>query len=255
MEGDESWIVESYTIDQKEAGEYSILKIIYYVNPFDISDPDNEQTYQMNETWTQQMQSYSVSPYIYCNSDKQFKPTMLSAYNDPKLPVGLKTNRNHINSFLSQPVSKKGGNLYGYLWEIGKYAILTNGEAQIAEKVLNGANPVFHYPVVTHSVQLLSNKQHPSAGELPAEIDTIVHPDDDIFQAWEGDWIYIGRNGNRRKVNIYNEPDPSTPVLSAFYELEYTDTWIGALSADVDFYDANKRWAFHEGPTQEKDYS
>lgn len=143
--------------------------------------------------------------------------------------------------------------MFGYEYQKNKYAILTNAEAQIAEKIMNGNNPVFHYPVVQYSKELMSTKQNPSIVELPGEVDTIVDPEEDIFKEWDGDWIYIGRNGVRTVQKIHETESEQSQVLSAIYKLQYTDTWIGAISADVDFYGPNK-WNFGEGPTVEKQY-
>lgn len=253
LSADSAWLVDSYTVEEIEAGEYSLLKLVYTILPFNLSDLSAEQTYTISETLTQTMQSYSVSPYIYCNTQSQFKPTLLSAYNDERKPVGLSSTRTHINSFFNQPAIQKGGNLFGYEYQKNKYAILTNAEAQIAEKIMNGNNPVFHYPVVQYTKELMSTKKNPSIAELPGDVDTIVTPDEDIFEAWDGDWIYIGRNGVRTVQKIHETESEQSQVLSAIYKLQYTDTWIGAISADVDFYGQNK-WNFGEGPTVEKQY-
>lgn len=253
LSANSAWLVDSYTVEEIEAGEYSLLKLVYTILPFNLSDLSAEQTYTISETLTQTMQSYSVSPYIYCNMQSQFKPTLLSAYNDERKPVGLSSTRTHINSFFNQPAIQKGGNLFGYEYQKNKYAILTNAEAQIAEKIMNGNNPVFHYPVVQYSKELMSTKQNPSIVDLPGDVDTIVNPEEDIFESWNGDWIYIGRNGVRTVQKIHETESEQSQVLSAIYKLQYTDTWIGAISADVDFYGPNK-WNFGEGPTVEKQY-
>ena len=47
-----AWLVDSYTVEEIEAGEYSLLKLVYTILPFNLSDLSAEQTYTISETLT-----------------------------------------------------------------------------------------------------------------------------------------------------------------------------------------------------------
>ena len=90
---------------------------------------------------------------------------------------------------------------------------------------MNGNNPVFHYPVLQYSKELMSTKKNPSIAELPGDVDTIIDPNETISSVWQGgiwwngDWIYIGRNDTRTVQKIHETESEQSQVLSAIYKL------------------------------------
>ena len=61
------WIVNSVEVKQIEAGEYSILVVTFTTIEQEVS-PGQGFVKQLEDSWQLQWQTYSVSPYRYCNN-------------------------------------------------------------------------------------------------------------------------------------------------------------------------------------------
>lgn len=60
------WTVAGSEVRQLEAGEYSVMSLIYNANP-NYVEPGTPSTKVLQDTVSLQWQTYSVSPYRYCN--------------------------------------------------------------------------------------------------------------------------------------------------------------------------------------------
>lgn len=237
----DNWLVQSYQIDQREAGEYMELKVVYSWTdiPFDSLSSDWEETTLVNEgcDW----QTYSVSPYIYCN-EVDHDDTPITATGSVPSPTGGNALRRHIEmTFQMNPQdSLNSPNVWGNAgvptW------VITESERRIREKVAAGVNPIFHKPVVHRTFNYKTNKSTnvPQGGD---GIDRIGQPGI-AAPGWTGSYIFQGRSFSKNVQTFFTA---SHPEGIAIYNMTYTDTWEGALEPDQNFYGPNA-WKFHEGP-------
>ena len=241
------WVIDNYYIDQGTAGEYMELNATYGWTDFNIdaaASADNwSEEVQLGTTVT--WQTYSVSPYIYCNE---------KAHDDRQLdenghPIGNQTDdclRWHIDQALT--TVQAGGNQQGR-WtnqQSGQAYILNDKELSILTKLANGVNPVFHKPIVqvTHVYRTNKENQVPSSGTL--SVDTISSPGSGATASgWSGSYIYCGRSWTKSQQTYYTEQHPEGVTI---YTMTFIDTWEGAMEPDQNFYGPNK-WKFHYGPS------
>lgn len=142
------WTLESFYIDQQEAGEYMKMQCVFGFPSLNwdsiADDPNWEEEVDVATTIT--WQPYSVSPYIYCNEKDHEDQSWDGIYEDISA-ASYDAKRKHIeNAFNSSPqesISRTD------IWtSTGPSYILTTAEKMIMEKVAAGVNPVFHKPVV-----------------------------------------------------------------------------------------------------------
>lgn len=235
------WILQSFYLDEPEAGEYGILKCVFSQTDMDIdaishlSSWTEEVSNLSSVTW----QAYSVSPYIYCDEVdhddvKWFKGDELSGGTGHAL-------RRHIETAFTMPAQQS--NNHWQLWKNENTTfLLTDSEQKIMEKVANGVNPVFHKPIVSIQKVLRTTDPH-NVPQSNIKVDKINDPGITV-KDWDGDFIYQGRSWSKTDERTYYTSTHDEVVI---YTLTYTDTWEGALEPDQDFYGPNA-WKFHEGP-------
>lgn len=242
---DQTWGLNRYQLQQIEAGQYMNLKCWFQYTGLNIDQlPENwskETTISENVTW----QTYSVSPYIYCNEveheDETFEADM-----PPEEPTGGNAQRSHIERCYTSDANNR---LNDKIWVYRDYkknlVCLTESEFQIMKKIATGVNPVFHKPIISKTTLWMSNQKLNVPGGAQ-KIDTIQTPTADITSKvpWDYQWIYQGRTMTTTE-RTYFTPQHSDGVT--IYEVTFTDTWEGAREPDTDFYGSDA-WEFHEGP-------
>ena len=134
------WILQSFYLDEPEAGEYAILKCVFSQTDMDIdaishlSSWTEEVSNLSSVTW----QAYSVSPYIYCdevdhNDVKWYKGDNLTSDTGHAL-------RRHIEQAYTQNAQDSDNN-----WQLWRNQnttyLLTDSEQAIMKKVAAGVNP------------------------------------------------------------------------------------------------------------------
>lgn len=145
------WIVSSVEVKQIEAGEYSILVVTFTTIEQGVT-PGQGFVKQLEDSWQLQWQTYSVSPYRYCNNrdhidylvadDGTIDPSAASQGHDCTI-------RQHIEKAITQNAQNSDQRATDWSDENSTYR-LTESERAILAKVSAGVNPVFHYPVVVH---------------------------------------------------------------------------------------------------------
>ena len=124
------WILQSFYLDEPEAGEYAILKCVFAQTDLDID------AISQLSSWTQEVsnlssvtwQAYSVSPYIYCDEVdhddvKWFKGDELSGGTGHAL-------RRHIETAFTMPAQQS--NNHWQLWKNENTTfLLTDSEQKI----------------------------------------------------------------------------------------------------------------------------
>lgn len=242
---DQTWGLNRYQLQQIEAGQYMNLKCWFQYTGLNIDqlpeDWSKETTISENVTW----QTYSVSPYIYCN-EVEHEDETFEADDPQEEPTGGNAQRSHIERCYTSDANNR---LNDKIWVYRDYkknlVCLTDSEFQIMKKIAAGVNPVFHKPIISKTTLWMSNQKLniPGGGQ---KIDTIQTPTADITSKvpWDYQWIYQGRTMTTTE-RTYFTPQHSDGVT--IYEVTFTDTWEGARKPDPDFYGADA-WEFHEGP-------
>ena len=151
-------------------------------------DWHKETTISENVSW----QTYSVSPYIYCNEVN---------HNDvpvPKIgPVPAPSGKNALRSHIEKAITLNAQNSenYPYKWgnSTGDFQ-LTVDEIAIWKKVATGVNPVFHKPVISKTT-LWESTDPLNVPRQSAIVDRISTPNVSILSKvpWNYSWIYQGR--------------------------------------------------------------
>lgn len=261
LPNDLAWRVSGVEIKQIEAGQCSLLTVVFQAKPVSY-DPGTPFAALVQDTIGVQWQTYSVSPYRYCNerehADALVKQdgTALSADNKASM-------RAHIEQALTQNSIDKGRNWKQYLAGNNISYELTKAEQLIAEKIAAGTNPVFHYPIVQHTRVVETNLSSVGAQFAPdvaAGVDlTAVIPYSiagriaDALEPWEnlsGSYIYCGQSASCQTREV-NTPSGRKTI----YTWTLVDTFEGALEPDLNFYgtimnpaDPDGRWTFGVGP-------
>ena len=235
------WILQSFYLDEPEAGEYAILKCVFSQTDMDIdaishlSSWTEEVSNLSSVTW----QAYSVSPYIYCdevdhNDLKWYKGDNLTSDTGHAL-------RRHIEQAYTQNAQDSDNN-----WQLWRNQnttyLLTDSEQAIMKKVAAGVNPVFHKPIVSIQKVLRTTDPH-NVPQPNIKVDKISDPGITV-KDWDGDFIFQGRSWSKTDERTYYTSTHDEVVI---YTLSYVDTWEGAMEPDQDFYGLNA-WKFHEGP-------
>lgn len=242
---DNTWGLNRYQLQQIEAGQYMILKCWFQYTGIDIDDlPEDwhkETVLSENVTW----QTYSVSPYIYCN-EVQHSDEVFDASTPPSEPTGKNAQRSHIERCFTSPSENR---LNDRVWVYRDYkknlVCLTDSEFQIYKKIAVGVNPVFHKPVISKTTLWESNDPLNVPGQN-LKVDRISAPAVSIVSKvpWDYQWIYQGRTLTTSE-RTYFTPEHSEGVT--IYQVTFTDVWEGAREPDTDFY-GNDAWEFGVGP-------
>lgn len=248
----ETFGLNSYQLQQIEAGEYMLLKCRYEYTGINIQTIPEKEPWQkeVSESWQVGWQTYSVSPYIYC--DEVAHTDKLINSDGTEVPAsGNHACRQHIETTINQPSTRKGlaTNASLYIRTNNAYkAELTTAEKAIMDKVLVGVNPTFHKPIVTCTKVWKTNRES-ALPDPQGNIDRIGWPGGAIAQGWTGTFIYCGMSYTKTKQDIITiDPEDDSQIKTVtIYTLNVVDTWEGALKPDEDFYGVNA-WEFGKGP-------
>ena len=189
---DQTWGLNRYQLQQIEAGQYMVLKCWFQYTGIDIDDlPQDwhkETTISENVTW----QTYSVSPYIYCN-EVDHNDVLAPKTGPMPAPSGKNALRRHIEMAITQ--NAQNSENYPYKWGNSTNDFqLTVDEIAIWKKVAAGVNPVFHKPIISKTTLWESTDPLNVPGQNTA-VDRISTPVVSILSKvpWEYSWIYQGR--------------------------------------------------------------
>lgn len=114
----DSWVVLSYYVNQITAGEYMEVQITYGWTDLDINGIFSASAWTQEEVVSQsvQWQTYSVSPYIYCNEKKHTDSKVNRAGQATVKPEdALKSKQKHINGALTNPPSQSDNDVYKWV--------------------------------------------------------------------------------------------------------------------------------------------
>ena len=254
-----SFGLNSYQLQQIEAGQYMLLKCRYEYIGININslpqDPDVTWEEEVSETWNVGWTTYSVSPYIYCD-EVEHSDIRVGIDPDPGAFEPGHAKRSHIEDALFQPSKQKSNVADGPYIRLGS-AIpykLTYAEQQILDKVATGVNPVFHKPIVTCVKVTKSNKET----QLPTPqgtLDKISNLPNKAPQVpWNESYIYCGMaiSQSKQDITMVNETHPEETKTVTIYTTTTTETWEGARKPDEDFY-GDEAWEFGRGPSPAPD--
>lgn len=249
---DNSFGLNSYQLQQIEAGQYMLLKCRYEYTGIDIEglpeDPDETWQEEVSETWSVGWTTYSVSPYIYCD-EVEHSDVRVGIDQEPSDAGHAK--RSHIEDALFQPSKQKSNATDGPYIRLGSMLPykLTIAEQKILDKVATGVNPVFHKPIVTKTSIWKSNKQN-NIPQPSGNLDREGLPGGATAPGWTGSYIYCGMSYTQteQKITTVNEDHPEETKTVTIYTLNVVETWEGARKLDEDFYGVNA-WEFGQGPS------
>lgn len=233
-----TWIIESVTVQELEAGDHAIMTV-NYVNIADDQQSDPWTSDPKDDVWTIQWQSYSVSPYAFCkNKPVEDQPFGLSA------SIEDTAWRTNIEKAIQSGEADKSWN---YPIDGRSYKVHLNvAEAAIAEKVLKNVNAQWHFPVITHQTSM--SKQISAEGT--AELSNVSYPytigdhvdhfeeelsgcpytfPKDVPAAEQWKWLKVGDDMTQSKQDF------------AMYQhdvIKFTrrETWWGIKDPDINFY-------------------
>lgn len=167
------WIVRGVEVRELPAGDHAELRVTY--DSVTTYSGDGWSGKNEKDTWSLDWQSYSVSPYAYCDKNPVEDPSSPNYDPDDK---GSTAYRKNIEDFFH---SQKGDkSKYEYAASDLKrpyYLTLNPAERMVAEKVMKSEQPVFHYPVLKHHREWQKKYSSLSArADFPDEIgDNIDH--------------------------------------------------------------------------------
>ena len=247
-----SFGLNSYQLQQIEAGQYMLLKCRYEYTGIDIEDlpedPDETWEEEVSETWSVAWATYSVSPYIYCD-EVDHSDVRVGIDQEPTGEGHAK--RSHIEWTEKQPSKQTSNNPDGVYVRLGSMIPykLTGAEQKIKAKVDTGVNPVFHKPIVTKTSVWKSNKEN-NIPQPSGNLDREGLPGGATAPGWTGSYIYCGMSYTQteQKITTVNEDHPEETKTITIYTLNVVETWEGARKLDEDFYGVNA-WEFGQGPS------
>ena len=258
-----NWVLAAFDVMQLEAGQYCVLKVIFTAS--DVTYDGNPFTKVREDSVTLNWQTYSVSPYRYCNEkehddyivspDGTVDPQQVTSQS-PKSSI-----RRHIEMAFTQNAQNSENNPYRWQQQ-GNTLQLTKAEKLIMNKVAAGVNPVFHYPVVQHTRVVESNISTLTSitpdvttgidviAALPSSISARIQTSLEPWTNLSGSFIYCGQamRYTERTVKITGGADQQV------YTYTFVDTFEGALKPDKNFYNVpgasepDDRWEFGVGP-------
>lgn len=258
-----TWYLSQFEVKQIEAGQLSHITLTYELKEIEVT-PGGGRTTVKEDSWQLQWQTYSVTPYRYCNEKAHVDYLVNSdGEADPGTTESSKcTVRRHIDMALTQNAQNSDNNQYQWTM-MNVTRQLTESEVAIAKKVAAGVNPTFHYPIVIHRRVVET-----TLSSMPSELAPDVEGIDVIASLpsapalsralafWNTNgyqWIYCGQNvqSTKSEAKVQLGPDTTTYLFTT------EDVFEGALSADTNFYgpfntppptNPAGRWKFGEGP-------
>ena len=254
------WRVAGYDIRQFEAGQYSLLKVTYEA---DVAGGSSEYTTLKEDSVSLQWQTYSVSPYRYCNEKEHEDLLIDTATGEAGQETAEQAKssvRRHIEMAFTQNAQNSESN--PYRWEQQNTTReLTSAEKLIMNKVAAGVNPVFHYPIVQHTRVYEANHEigNEVTPDIVSAIDVITTLPNSVskkitkallpWTALSGSFIYCGQTVGYTTRDVQDQSG-----TTKIYTYTFVDTYEGALDPDKNFYNVpgasapNDRWKFGVGP-------
>ena len=238
------WWVVGTNVEQTEAGDHGILTIACEARDPSTLGPGSLTTANpYANVWNLRWESYIVKPAAFCSNE----PTTEYVYPDTQVQEGTEltgfANREHIDTFMNG--NDKGTN-EGHHWyrnNTGNAYYLNGPEELILKKSLEDKSALWHYPVLTHrwtEDHYVSNVSSVISNEV--EYTEVVGDKIDFI---------VGGSANplpRPKGCPYKFPDePKWIWVKTGDDMQHTkqrskitftrtETFMGVLSADVNYY-------------------
>lgn len=232
------WWVKGTSLEQLEAGDHGILTLTCDAVLTSYSPSGSSGSFDpYQDTWNLRWESYTVKPTAFCANDGHEATELTAATSGPDTN-GL-ADRQHIHYFM-----EAGKDNSGYSDKVSKYwyrtqdgdFVLNRAEELVMKKIMQDRQALWHYPVLTHittkyfsttSANISSRLEYGES--LGEDIDHIVDlPEEcpyefptDADQNWE--WVKTGDDMQHIK----------TKERISF---QRTETYMGVISADVNFY-------------------
>lgn len=272
------WVIDTITATEIEAGEHGLLEIVYRAVPEQYNmggygsipaSADASVSVKVvteNSGWTLRWGTYSRNVLEYCDSwegagsvvaddvahaDHIIKCAQLPKPRTSQIPENWRGNpTDHPPQYMWVEPNQAGESVSADVKELcHSQGGTVFKERQIYNYYVRGVQPVFHYPILTYSetwempLDRLSaiQTQHAlpvGAGTTDTIVDWTQDPDlkecpFDLGDDWQ--FIDCGTECTTRE---------STSIEKSTFQVTWTTTWEGCVSADANFYSAekNKRW-------------
>lgn len=206
------WIVKRIQAEELGPGDHGLLTIEYEPMKWNASEIRNYRSKQ--ETWNINWQSQSLNVLAYCKDDGKPDSENANSQNIVACARGKRPDSNDVDE-----------EDYAYSWidpATQETKTLNDIEKAIFRKYINDKNPIFHYPVITHTQVI----HIPNGGTFRAKIATDLDEvskdldnnsgKDCPFDVGDFQWLHTGSN--------------ITCQFNADDSKDYTvvDTWWGA---------------------------
>lgn len=208
-----SWIIQKITAEQLGAGDHGLLTIEYLPMKYS-SEIRNFKSRQ--ESWNINWQSSSLNVLAYCKNDGKADSETANSQNIIQCARGKRPDPNDVDE-----------DKYAYSWidpATNEVRTLNEIERAIFRKYINDKNPIFHYPVITHTQIIHCEKGYSFNPKIVDDLDEVTSSVDQNggtacpFDLDGFEWLHSGSN-----INCQINADET-------HDYTLTDTWWGAKS-------------------------
>lgn len=216
-----SWVVRRIQAEELGAGDHGLLTVEYEPVKYS-SEIRNFKSKQ--ENWSITWQSQSLNVLSYCKDDGKPDSEKANSQNITQCARGKRPDPSEVSD-----------EDYAYSWvdpTTGETKTLNDIEKAIFRKYVNDKNPIFHYPVITHTQIVHCEKGAGFKPKIADDLDEVSKNLDSNsgnqcpFDLGDFEWLHTGSNVTCQ----FNADDTKDYTV--------TDTWWGA---EVD-KDAGKGW-------------
>lgn len=184
-----SWIVQKITAEQSGPGDHGILTVEYAPMKYS-SEIRNFRSKQ--ESWNINWQSQSVNVLSYCSNDTKDADNKAISQNIIACAKGQRPDPGDVEE-----------EEYPYSWvdqATGETMTLNKMERAIFRKYINDKNPIFHYPVITHTQVIHCEKGYSLNPKIADDLDEVKSSPDENkgtkcpFDLEDYEWLRAGSN-------------------------------------------------------------
>ena len=207
------WVVRKIQAEELDSGDHGLLTVEYEPIKYS-SEIRNFRSKQ--ETWSISWQSQSLNVLAYCTDDGYPESEKANSTNIVACARGKRPDTTEVSD-----------DNYAYSWidsTTGETKTLNKIEKAIFRKYINDKNPIFHYPVITHTQVIHCEKGASFSPKIATDLDAVSKGVDNNngnncpFDLGNFEWLHTGSN-----ITCQFNADETK-------DYTITDTWWGAVS-------------------------
>ncbi|WP_407450906.1 hypothetical protein [Fibrobacter sp.] len=241
------WLVTSTRVEQLEAGDHAILTVECEAWDGTVAPEGEGSVDPYSDTWNLRWESYTLKPFAFAKNE----PGLHLVYTDTAIEgdgaISGYADRSYIEQYLNGNDKGTKNHHYWFRDNQGEGWILNTAEELILRKELEGKSALWHYPVLTHvkttdyyvsnvSSMLSDNIEYRET--IGDKIDYIVGGDTNPSEKPAGcpytfpsspRWIWVKIGDDMSHIKAKHR-----------VSFTRTETFMGVISADVNYYGNNE---------------